>query len=223
MKDALTASPLPTCCDSPRPLSCWSLEDGRVGEPCDGVVGGLDDLIDVDVEGLHPGRAQPTRIRSFEHKRGRKDLGAKLGANDRSLQATSGHNQITSVQLDDSLSDTRRHTATLRRCLLSSGSRVRILPGALLSFPRSTGYEPSHSRTQAIPRHGQTGRLVRICRSDGFFAIAATPCHLGSGSPEYLPLTSVFARRIRVGSQPGSQGRPGLTAGQADRRVPKQA
>jgi hypothetical protein len=143
MKDALTASPLPTCCDSPRPLSCWSLEDGRVGEPCDGVVGGLDDLIDVDVEGLHPGRAQPTRIRSFEHKRGRKDLGAKLGANDRNLQATSGHNQITSVQLDDSLSDTRRHTATLRRCLLSSGSRVRILPGALLSFPRSTGYEPS--------------------------------------------------------------------------------
>ena len=63
-----------------------------------------------------------------------KDLGARLGANDRSLQATPGHNQLASVQLDGSLSDTRRHTASLRPCLISSGSRVRILPGAPTRF-----------------------------------------------------------------------------------------
>ena len=55
------------------------------------------------------------------------DLGAKLGANGRSLHATPGHDQLASVQLDSSLSDTRRHPAMVRRCLLSSGSRVRIL------------------------------------------------------------------------------------------------
>jgi hypothetical protein len=50
-----------------------------------------------------------------------------VGANGISLQATPGHHQLTFVQLDDSSSDTGRHTAMLRRCLLSSGSRVRIL------------------------------------------------------------------------------------------------
>src|ERR1700722_13002112 len=76
------------------------------------------------------GAAQPMHFRSFEHERSREYLGAKLGANDRRLQATPGHDQLTSVQLDGSLGYTRRHTAMLRRCLLSSGSRVRILPGA---------------------------------------------------------------------------------------------
>ena len=58
------------------------------------------------------------------------DLGAKLGANSRSLQATPGHHQLLSTQLNDLTSDIGRHAATVRRCLLSSGSRVRILPGA---------------------------------------------------------------------------------------------
>jgi hypothetical protein len=71
---------------------------------------------------------QLTHFRLFEHKRGWQALEAKLGANRRSLQATPGHSQLTSVQLDSSLSDTRRHTAMLRRCLLNSGSRARTLP-----------------------------------------------------------------------------------------------
>jgi hypothetical protein len=71
-------------------------------------------------------------FRSFEHRRSRQDLGAKLGANDRRRQATPGHNQLTSAQLEGSLGDTGRHAAMVRRCLLSSGSRVRIPPGALI-------------------------------------------------------------------------------------------
>jgi hypothetical protein len=54
-----------------------------------------------------------------------------MGANGHSSRATPGHSQRLSMQLIGPLSDTRQHAATLRRCLLSSGSRVRILPGAL--------------------------------------------------------------------------------------------
>src|SRR5580704_18352275 len=37
------------------------------------------------------------------------------------------------MQLNGTLGDTRRRPATARECLLSSGSRVRILPGALVT------------------------------------------------------------------------------------------
>jgi hypothetical protein len=70
-------------------------------------------------------------FQSFEHQRSSQILGAKLGADSDRFQATPGHNHLSSVQLDGSVSHTRRHTAMLRRCLLSSGSRVRVLPGAL--------------------------------------------------------------------------------------------
>jgi hypothetical protein len=49
-----------------------------------------------------------------------------VGASGRSLQATTGHNHLPSVQLDGSLSDTGRRTAMLRRCLLGSGSWLRV-------------------------------------------------------------------------------------------------
>jgi hypothetical protein len=95
------------------------------------------------------------------------------------------------------------------RSLLSSGSRVRILPGALLSFPRSTGYEPSHCRTPGDPHAtGHTGRLVRICRSERFFAIAVTPCYPGSGSSKCAALTCRFVWQSLDGSQTGSLSRP---------------
>jgi hypothetical protein len=69
-------------------------------------------------------------FRLFEQEWSREEQVAKLGANGHSLQATPGHNQLASVQLDSSLGDTRRPAATLERCLLSRGSRVRILTGA---------------------------------------------------------------------------------------------
>jgi hypothetical protein len=56
-----------------------------------------------------------------------------LPGNNHSFQATLGHSQLASVRLDGSVTDTRRRAATVRRCPLSSGSRVRILPGALKS------------------------------------------------------------------------------------------
>src|SRR3984893_2828837 len=58
------------------------------------------------------------------------DLGAKLGANEHSPQATSGHSQPPPVQVNGLLGDARQYAAMVRWCLLSSGSRVRILPGA---------------------------------------------------------------------------------------------
>jgi hypothetical protein len=57
-------------------------------------------------------------------------LGAKLGASGQTFLATSGHNQPPSTQFNRFISIFRRHTAIVRPCLLSSGSRVRILPGA---------------------------------------------------------------------------------------------
>ena len=108
-------------------------------------------------------------FRSFEHERSREDLGAKLGANGRSLQATPGHNQLTSVQLDGSVSYTRQHTAMLRRCLLSSGSRVRILPGALCYWVlgRSRPDLPNAQRDPSIPTKVVGYRLAGRRRGHG--------------------------------------------------------
>jgi hypothetical protein len=57
-------------------------------------------------------------------------LGAKLGASSGSPQATPAHAQLPSLQLNRLFSDVRQRRAMPQRCLLSSGSRVRILPGA---------------------------------------------------------------------------------------------
>jgi hypothetical protein len=55
---------------------------------------------------------------------------AKWGATADSFQATLSHCQPPSMQLDPTSGDLRPPPSTHRRCLLSSGSRVRILPGA---------------------------------------------------------------------------------------------
>jgi hypothetical protein len=57
--------------------------------------------------------------------------GAKWGATADSFQATLSHCQPPSMQLDPTSGDVRPPPGTHRRCLLSSRSRVRILPGAL--------------------------------------------------------------------------------------------
>jgi hypothetical protein len=58
--------------------------------------------------------------------------GAKRGATADRFQATPGHCQPPSTQLNPTSGDVRPPPGTHRRCLLSSGSRVRILPGALV-------------------------------------------------------------------------------------------
>jgi hypothetical protein len=58
-------------------------------------------------------------------------LGANMGANGHHFQATSSHSHFPSTQLEGSHGHTRRRLTMVRRCLLISGSWVRILPGAL--------------------------------------------------------------------------------------------
>lgn len=77
---------------------------------------------------------------SFERRRGQQILGAKLEANSHSPQATPSHRQPSSMQFNGPLDDTRQRSATVRWCLLSSGSRVRILPGALTFTQRRAGF-----------------------------------------------------------------------------------
>src|ERR1700722_11359812 len=59
-----------------------------------------------------------------------KNNSGEWGANRDSIRATQSHSQPSSTQLNALPGDTRRRAAIVRRCLLSSGSRVRILPGA---------------------------------------------------------------------------------------------
>jgi hypothetical protein len=68
--------------------------------------------------------------RASRHRRCRRILGAKLGANDHSYQATPGHFQPLRLQLDGTSGHTWRYPATLRKCLLSSRFRVRVAVGA---------------------------------------------------------------------------------------------
>jgi len=56
--------------------------------------------------------------------------GANWGANGDRHRATPGHVQPVSVQLNSLSGHTQRLLTTVQVCLLSSGSRVRILPGA---------------------------------------------------------------------------------------------
>ena len=74
----------------------------------------------------------PSRRPATRPGLGGRSQGAIPGATGGRYQATQGDAPRQSVQLNGLQSDARRRTATHRRCLLSSGSRVRILPGAPL-------------------------------------------------------------------------------------------
>jgi hypothetical protein len=71
----------------------------------------------------------------------RRFLGAKLGANDHRRQATTGHIQPLSLQRNGTSGHIWHRTATFRKCLLSSRSRVRVAVGAQVRGlqPRRTG------------------------------------------------------------------------------------
>ncbi len=73
----------------------------------------------------HGAGAHPNRPRC-------RSKGAILGAIGGRCRATQTDTPRRFVKLNASRTDARRRTAKLRRCLLSSGSRVRILPGAQL-------------------------------------------------------------------------------------------
>ena len=73
--------------------------------------------------------AKPSRI-TRTLARLTKSRGANWGANDARYWATSGHSQRLLAQLNDTSGHIQPPLATARVCLLSSGSQVRILPGA---------------------------------------------------------------------------------------------
>jgi hypothetical protein len=77
----------------------------------------------------------PSRRRATRPGLGGRSQGAIPGAIGGRCRATQGDAPRQSVQLSGLQSDARRRTATHRRCLLSNGSRVRILPGALTKIP----------------------------------------------------------------------------------------
>jgi hypothetical protein len=83
------------------------------------------------------GRAREafSRVRATRPGLGGRSQGAIPGATGGRYRATQGDAPRQSIQLNGLQSDARRRTATHRRCLLSSGSRVRILPGALSETP----------------------------------------------------------------------------------------
>ena len=94
--------------------------------------------------------------------------GAKQGATADSVQATLSHFQPPSTQLNPTSGDIRTPPDTHRRCLLSSGSRVRILPGApggldqrkRLTVRRGNPTSPltRHIRWRATPQYAHAVR-----------------------------------------------------------------
>jgi len=59
--------------------------------------------------------------------------GAKQGANDRRSQAPSGHAQPLALRMSGTSGHIQHYEATLRKCLLSSRSRVRVAVGAQIA------------------------------------------------------------------------------------------
>jgi hypothetical protein len=76
--------------------------------------------------------------------------GANWGATDGRCRATQSDMVALFVQLDVSYSDVRLPPATHQRCLLSSRSRVRILPGALFEKPVQRLYSPVGCRSSRL-------------------------------------------------------------------------
>ena len=152
--------------------------------------------------------------------------GAKWGATAGSFQATPGHGQPPSTQLDPTSSYVRPPPGTHRRCLLSSGSRVRILPGALTCGNTSLGslaapLQRSRSRIQRFRlRSGQgTGRSPParyevISPSEAWFRTrrACGPRHaVGclAGRRAWFPCPATADRQATPGGPHSPESHPG--------------
>jgi hypothetical protein len=87
--------------------------------------------------------------------------GAKWGATADSFQATLSHCQPPSTQLDPTSGDVRPPPGTHRRCLLSSGSRVRILPGARGFMAPELDFVQLPCQMPSLARRAQRGQPCR--------------------------------------------------------------
>ena len=92
-----------------------------------------------------PGRS--ARVTRFRRVRTLALLTKSLGANDHRHRATSGHVRPLSRQLDGTSGHTQDRPGTLRKCLLSSRSRVRVAVGAQV---REYGSPDSVAGSQSV-------------------------------------------------------------------------
>ena len=126
----------------------------------------------------------PSRRPATRPGLGGRSQGAIPGAIGGRYRTTQGDSPRQFVQLNALQSDARRRTATLRRCLLSSGSRVRILPGAQGGLHVSAGclfaFGPCRAAVTAagqdqgrcIPAFPRTSRAIAY-RLSGVCGLAA--------------------------------------------------
>src|SRR5580658_3921750 len=99
--------------------------------------------------------------------------GAKRGANDQTTRATSSYLQPLSLRQNGTSGHTQHLAGTLRKCLLSSRSRVRVAVGAQVT---------SGART---PEHACHGAMTRAVRHVPRTTLATpVPCELiGTADP----------------------------------------
>jgi len=105
--------------------------------------------------------------------------GSHSGSHRWQIPGDTGDTPRQFVQLNALQSDARRHTATLRGCLLSSGSRVRILPGAHSSEPIWNRRRRMHVGCATLEGQRQCVRREPVTRSGTWQVFSRS----GSGSP----------------------------------------
>jgi len=150
------------------------------------------------------GRSQAMRIRALAALT--RSLGAKLGANDHRRRATAGHIQPLSLQPNGTSGHIQHHPGTLRKCLLSSRSRVRVAVGAQLMqvSPRIRNYCHSNDLLHA----DNHSHLVWLCGTRRRNAVTRQN-EVGWPAPRWWSITASQTGSQTVEVQPG-----GVSAGQ---------
>jgi hypothetical protein len=141
-------------------------------------------------------------------------LGAKLGANDHRHRATPDHVQLLSPQPSGTSGYTGRRPATLRDCLLSSRSRVRVAVGARIA--KLNGSFRNYCRHDEVLL---AGSYLYVIAASGD-ASAGRPArqnggreHAAAGDPS--PGAKGGAMRSRCSPVAGREHRPRSTCGGA--------
>jgi hypothetical protein len=144
--------------------------------------------------------------------------GAKWGATADSFQATLSHRQPSSTQLNPTSGHARPLPAIHRRCLLSSGSRVRILPGAPGFMASYLGFVPLPCQMLSLsyraPREHDRlphRQACTVSRRRSAVRSARRGCHYGPSGPsahEDSPSSAGLMARARPETRPRTRGEP---------------
>jgi len=140
-------------------------------------------------------------------------LGAKLGASAHRHGAMPGYVQQLSVRLNGLSGHTWHHKATLRKCLLSSRSRVRVAVGAHTRSPRSGSILPQTGHAVMMP----SGAVVPVaCPIASPSTGPAVPLPACSARPRWP--AGARSRRAGTPSRPGSWSAPSAPSAPGDSR-----